>query len=81
MGMPGPVEIHHIMGRTAKHLHIKIGHIAILPVSNEAHRVVERMPRRVQIDMFKAVCVRHVCTFQDLPFTANELLAVLDWHR
>lgn len=81
LGMPGPVEIHHVAGRTAKHLGVPIGHWFILPVSNGAHRIVERMPKIEQKDLFRFLVCRYLELMYESPFSADVALGIWDWHR
>ena len=81
LGYPGPVQIHHVAGRTAKHSKVDIGHWFILPVSEQAHREVERMPKSEQKGLFLDVCRRLVSTYQPLPFEAEVMFAIMDWRR
>lgn len=78
---PGPVEIHHVVGRTAKHNKVDIGHWFILPVSSEAHREVERMSKREQADWWLDVCVAHLKRFGSLPFSGDVAIAIWGYHR
>ena len=81
LGYPGPVEIHHVVGRTAKHQKIEIGHWWILPVSPLAHAMVGGSRKQEQKDLFMEVCGNHVQMYGDLPVPAAALWAIWDWHR
>lgn len=77
----GPAEIHHVVGRTAKHMKMPVGHWWILPVCTEGHRTVERETKEDQKIHFKDLCIRYRQHYGDLPFPASTLLAIWDWHR
>jgi hypothetical protein len=81
LGYPGEVEIHHVAGRTASHCKIHIGHWLVLPVSNAAHREVERMSKADQKALFLDVCRRLVNRFESLPFDGDTMFAIMDWRR
>ena len=79
-GLSGPVEIHHIAGRTGRHNKVSIGHWLIVPVSNAGHRQIERLPKFEQIQMFlREVAEPYWRSFGVLPFGADELLAMVTW--
>ena len=80
-GRPGPVEIHHIAGRTASHCKVHVGHWLILPVTNESHREVERLPKDEQKGLFLDLCRRRLNRYQSLPFDGDTMFACMDWHR
>jgi len=77
--LEGPVQIHHVVGRTARHIKIHVGHWFLLPVSEEGHREVEKMSKDEQKDLFMRVCSRHIYGMRKLPFDADVLFAILDW--
>ena len=81
LDMGNPVQIHHVVGRTAKHNRVDIGHWFILPVSEQAHREIERFPKDEQKLYFRDICTWHQRVFGELPFGADVLLAIWDWHR
>ena len=74
------MEIHHIVGRTAKFGGHPVGHVLILPVCNEAHRHMERLSKAEQKQFFLEVCMKHT-KFDELPFSADVLCAALSWRR
>lgn len=81
LNMPGPVEVHHVVGRAARHLRIPIGHWWLIPVSNEAHRIVERMPKEDQKELFRQVCEEHIRCTGSLPVPGAVMAAIWSWHR
>ena len=81
MGAPGPVEIHHVVGRTAKHNKIAIGHWWILPVSNEGHRMVEALSKHEQKELFHTMCLAYFACYLSLPVPDDVMAAIMDWHR
>ena len=79
---PGPVEIHHILGASATEYGIPVGHLAILPVSNQAHREIERLPKTDQIRIFmREVLKVYWHRYNEVPLTAEEILAIATWSR
>ena len=81
LNMGGRVEIHHVVGRGAVHNKVPIGHEFILPVSNVAHRIVEKESKDDQKKLFRNVCTDYFLRYGELPFGSDVLLAIWDWHR
>ena len=81
LGYPGSVEIHHVIGRSGKHLKVSIGHEFILPVTNAAHREVARMGVEVQKGLFVQLVADYYSKFHELPFAPEKLLAIWSYHR
>lgn len=79
---PGSVEIHHILGASAKQDGVPIGHLAILPVTNQAHREVEKEPKDVQLRWFLSdVANAYYQKYGEVPFGFEELLAIAAWRK
>ena len=77
---PGEVEIHHPLGATARHLRTNVGHWIVIPVSNQAHREVERLPKREQVEIFlQDVLGPYVERYGDCPIPKYTLAAIASW--
>lgn len=67
-----PFELHHVVGRSAKHNKVSIGHEFILPVPFELHNVMEN--HKDNVTNFKKNFVKRFGNQRDL---FNDMFAVM----
>lgn len=77
----GRIEIHHVVGRTARHLGVDIGHWFILPLCTSGHRLAPGLGYDDQKRLFVRCCAAYFDVFGELPFDSATLLAIMDWRR
>ena len=78
-----PVEVHHVLGSTAKENGVAIGQWCVLPVCHKCH--TDEIPvtdKQTQVLLFVRTLLREYWRkFREVPLTADELMAVLTWRR
>ena len=81
-GYPGLVQIHHPLGTTARHMHTDIGHWLIIPASERAHREIERLPKREQVELFlQDVLGPYVARYGECPIPKYTVVAIASWRK
>lgn len=79
-----PAEIHHAVGRTAKHNKIEIGHHWIIPLSTECHRWIHqqgKLRKPLEKILFRQVLAQIQAHSEcDLP-SPEVIRAIFDYRR
>ena len=79
-----PCEVHHCAGRTARHNKIDIGHWFVIPLTTYEHsRIAEwgRSRKDYEKALFRAMCRIYTKRGGVLPFGADVLEAIADYHK